>query len=163
MAIDYLAQSEKYRPAVIETLLVGEAPPASGKSYFYLPAALRTTLPIRENRSLPATIFNHFLGKLPNGKEEYASFLSQLKDRRIFLVDILDTPIKVRGSPEGLRQIVEAIPLLRDKLKQRNIQVADEHIIFLLARRTYEAKIKQEFPNSKRVQWVHFRMSNADA
>ena len=30
MAIDYLAASEKYRSEVIETLLVGEAPPPSG-------------------------------------------------------------------------------------------------------------------------------------
>src|SRR5262249_18625805 len=125
MPIDYLAQSEAYRPAVIDTLLVGEAPPPNGKSYFYLPTVLHKARSIRDNRSLPATIFAHYFDKLSESKEEYASFLVGLKELRVFLVDILDTPVKVRNSPEGVRQIVGAIPRLRDKLKQRNIEVSD--------------------------------------
>ncbi len=41
MAIDYLALSQAYRPAMIRTLLVGESPPPSGTSYFYLPCSAR--------------------------------------------------------------------------------------------------------------------------
>jgi hypothetical protein len=163
MAIDYLAQSETYRPTVIKTLLVGEAPPASGATYFYLPAVLRGRRSIRENSSLPATIFHHYFGNLPDGTEEYAELLLRLKEQGIFLVDLLDSPIKVRGSPEGLRQVIEAIPILRAKLARRNIEVADENMVFLLARNSYRAKIRQEFPRSQLVRWVDFRTTRADA
>src|SRR5262249_42960003 len=84
MAIDYLALSEAYRPAVIRTLLVGEAPPPSGASYFYLPALLHKPPHIRDNRSLPATIFYHYFHQVPESKDEYAVFLSRLKDLGIF-------------------------------------------------------------------------------
>jgi hypothetical protein len=160
MTIDYFAQSEVYRPAVIKTLLVGEAPPPNGKSYFYLPAVLRKAPSIRHNRSLPATIFYNYFQKLPESKEEYAALLLQLKELGVFLVDIFDMPIKVRGSVEGMRQIVEAIPMLRGKLKRRKIEVADENIVFLLARKSYRATIRREFPKSPLVPWIDFRMRN---
>jgi len=163
MAIDYLAQSEKYRPDVVETLLVGEAPPPNGKSYFYLPATLRNTRSIRDNRSLPATIFYHYFQKLPASEEEYADFLSRLKELPVFLVDIFDKPIKVRGSPEGMRQIVEAIPALRAKLKRRDIEVAEKRIVFLLARKNYRKQISEEFPKSSLVPWIDFRTRSARA
>jgi len=84
MVIDYFAQSEKYRPEVIETLLVGEAPPPNGTRYFYLPARLRRAKSIRDNRSLPATIFHHYFSELPDDEEQYANFLLRLKKQRVF-------------------------------------------------------------------------------
>jgi hypothetical protein len=60
MAIDYLAASEAYRPGMIKSLLVGEALLPSGKSCIYVPAALRRADAIRENRSLPVTVFHHY-------------------------------------------------------------------------------------------------------
>ena len=119
-AIDYLAQSEKYRPEVVETLLIGEAPPPNGKSYFYLPSAVRNNVSIVRNRSLPATIFHHYFKKLPVDEGEYDELLLKLKKLRVFLVDILDEPIRVRASPEGVGRIIQAIPKLRAELKAPN-------------------------------------------
>lgn len=158
MAIDYFVQSEKYRPEIIETLLVGEAPPPSGKTYFYLPTTLHQNVPIDQYRSLPATIFYHYFKRLPVDEEEYHEFLLKLKQLRIFLVDIVDEPIRVRASPEGVRRIVDAIPKLPAKLKHRNIDIADERIIFLLARKNYQKWIREVFPKSNRVRWIDFRL-----
>jgi len=158
MPIDYLAQSEKYRPEVIETLLVGEAPPSNGKTYFYLPTTVRSSVPIDSNRSLPATIFYHYFQRLPADEEEYAELLLKLKELRVFLVDIVDEPIRVRNSPDGIRRIIEAIPNLRGNLESRNIDINEEQIVFLLARKTYQKWIRGAFPKSRLVTWIDFRM-----
>jgi hypothetical protein len=158
MAIGYLSQSEKYRPEVIETLLVGESPPPNGKSYFYLPTTLRNNVPIVENRSLPATIFYHYFQRLPTNEKEYGDLLMKLKQRRVFLVDLVDEPIRVRGSSEGIERIIEAIPKLRAKLARRNIDISDERVVFLLARGNYRKWIREAFPKSSLVPWIDFRM-----
>jgi len=44
MAIDYFLESQKYRPKEIKMLLIGEAPPASGKTYFYVPKPMDTSM-----------------------------------------------------------------------------------------------------------------------
>ncbi len=158
MSIDYLVQSEKYRPVIIETLLIGEAPPPSGKTYFYMPTTLRRSVPIEQNRSLPATIFHHYFKQLPVDEEEYHEFLLKLKQIHVFLVDILDEPIRVRDSPEGVQRIIQSIPELRAKLEYRNIDIADDQIVFLLARKNYQKWIREAFPESNRVRWIDFRM-----
>lgn len=163
MAIDYLAESEKYRPRVIETLLVGEAPPPSKSSYFYVPTSLNSQRPIRGYRSLPATIFHHYFRRLPNDAADYEALLLDLKARGVFLVDILDVPIKVRNDPDGLARVVEAIPRLRGKLIQRDIALADECIVFLLARNNYRRHLRQAFPTSTMVSWLDFRLNGAVA
>jgi len=163
MGLDYLALSEMYRPAVIKTLLVGEAPPHNRTTYFYQPTVLRRIPNIRNNSSLPATIFYHYFQELPNNVEEYVALLLRLKELGVFLVDLYDLPIRVRGDAAGVQQIREAVPLFREKLKRRNIDVADENIVFLLARRNYRAILQDEFPESRLVQWIDFRMSNHNA
>ena len=161
--MDYIAQSEKYRPEVIETLLIGEAPPPNGKTYFYLPTTLRNNVPIARNRSLPATIFQHYFQRLPVDEEEYRELLAKLKQLCVFFVDIVDEPIRVRGSPEGVRRIIEAVPKLRAKLVRRNIVIDDERIIFLLARKGYQKRIRDAFPKSSLVRWKDFRMGTSRA
>jgi hypothetical protein len=99
---------------------------------------------------------------LPANVAEYEKLLLKLRDQRVFLVDILDTPVKVRNSPEGLQQVIEAIPRLRANLKRRGIKIADEKIIFLLARNSYRTHIRREFPKSKMVPWIDFRMDNSE-
>lgn len=162
MTIDYLKESEKYRPEIIKTLLIGEAPPHSGQTYFYLPTSLSNANTIRNDRTLPATIFCHYFGQRPQGQYEYTEFLNRLKEVGIFLVDIYDQPIKVRGSPEGERQIIEAIPKLRNKLLNRGIKIHERSTIFLLARNSYTKHIKKYFPNAERIPWIKFRMANID-
>ncbi|MFC1820584.1 hypothetical protein ACFLZG_05825 [Thermodesulfobacteriota bacterium] len=162
MAIDYIKEAEKYRPEVIKTLLVGEAPPPNGQTYFYLPKELNNTTSIQNDRSLPATIFCHYFGKRPEGLTEYIQFLNALKNIGVFLVDIYDEPIVVRGSHEGEQKIVEAIPKLYTKLQERGIDMKAQQTIFLLARNSYAKHIRRHFPYAERITWKKFRMENGE-
>ena len=162
MPIDYLTESEKYRSDVIETLLVGEAPPFNGQTYFYLPTEPKNRGTIRDDRSLPATIFCHYFPRRPEGETEYMQFLDRLKKMGVFLVDIYDKPIKVRGSTEGEQKIVEAIPKLYEKLLERGIDMKEQRTIFLLARNSYTKYIRRYFPYVERIPWIKFRMANLE-
>lgn len=157
MPIDYRAESETYRPSNIQTLLIGEAPPPSGTVYFYVPRNMPTNQPVEDDRNLPATIFNHYFGTRPNSQEQYVKFLCALKANGIFLVDICDEPIKVRNSELGLLRIISEIPNLASKLTKSSITVAQESMVFLLARRNYVTHIRREFPEAKRFTWKEFR------
>jgi hypothetical protein len=158
MVIDYRVESAKYRPHVINTLLLGEAPPASGKTYFYVPRQIPIKRPIEDDRSLPATIFHHYFGTRPRSEDEYTDFLLALKDQGVFLVDICDEPITVRDSAEGVRRIISEIPVLGQKLRKRGIAVAEDAMVFLLARRKYESHIRRAYPKAVRVTWKCFRI-----
>lgn len=174
MSLNYWALSEDYRPTVIETLLVAEAPPPGGQAYFYLPATVPRAATIRETVSLPATIFFHYFKALPANKAEYLDFLEKLKSMGVFLVDIYDDPIKVnhrhwtpkeeaaKKKKEAIETIKSAIPLLRRKLKERKIAIADERITFVMPRTDYNKHIRQEFPRSQVFQWVDFRMHGVE-
>lgn len=162
MPIDYLAAAEKYRPAVIRTLLVGEAPPPKGKTYFYVPSAVsRLHIPIDQDTNLPSTIFHHYFQQRPCDIDEYHKFLVRLQDMGVFLVDLHDENIRVRKNDEGLQRIIESIPLLRQKLLDREIKVGEKDITFLLARNSYRSKIRREFPDSKLIRWKDFRLTVA--
>ncbi len=158
MAINYFQESERYRPELIKTLLVGEAPPPSGEAYFYIPKAISNTSPIEMDRSLPSTIFNHYFQERPSTIDRYISFLLRLKENGMFLIDLCSEPIKVRGCQEGLMRIVEEIPKLRSKMADRDIHVQDRDIIFLLARSNYRKHIQQIYPDSQLFPWKDFRM-----
>ena len=165
--INYLAESKKYRPRKIRTLLVGEAPPPSGRTYFYFPTptrAMNNKRPIRKDTSLPSTIFWHYFGERPTSKERYIQLLNCLKNKGIFLVDIVDRPLRVRIrgkgiDPNALRIIKRAIPRLRTKLKRRKINVQDKDIVFLLPRCNYKKRLEEEFPRSSYFRWIEFRLS----
>ncbi len=159
MTINYLAESEKYRPKKILTLLVGEAPPPSRKTYFYMPNSMRVKKEIEKDSNLPATIFNHYFGKRPENDVDYILFLRELQRNGIFLIDICDEPLRVRNSPEGLQRIIDEIPMLRGKMKRRKISIHDEDIVFLLARHNYKKFLKKAFPVSHMIRWIDFRMS----
>ncbi|MGQ9570134.1 MAG: hypothetical protein ACUVUQ_04685 [Thermodesulfovibrionales bacterium] len=159
MSIDYFKESEKYRPRKVTTLLVGEAPPAFRKTYFYLPRPLSNKRPVRNDRSLPATIFYHYFQRRPETEAEYVDLLFKLQNKGIFLIDICDEPLRVRGNKKNLEKIVNEIPNLRNKMILRNISIEDEDIIFLLPRKNYLKYLKSEFPTSKYFRWIDFRMS----
>ncbi|HNV94754.1 MAG TPA: hypothetical protein PKI84_06810 [Methanofastidiosum sp.] len=168
MSIDYFELSEKYRPKKIETLLVAEGPPPSGKRYFYLPTKMNSDRDIRNYRSLPATIFYHYFKAIPNSIEDYELLLLRLKERNIFLIDILDAPLKIRDRsfPNGVNKknydiLISKIPKLKDKIHDRGISVPEDRIIFLLARTIYKKELVKEFPNSKFFRWIDFRLSYA--
>ena len=167
MTLNYFELSEKYRPEKVETLLVGEAPPPSGEKYFYLPTKMNSDRAIRFYVRLPATIFYHYFKSIPSSVEEYASFLLKLKNKNIFLIDILDEPLRItdRSSPKGINKenqdiLISMIPKLKEKIKNRGISISEDKIIFLLARSSYKNELKKEFPKAKFVRWVDFRMSH---
>lgn len=160
MAIYYVAESEKYRPAKIRTLLIGEAPPPSGDKYFYVPRLIDLKTPIKNDRTLPATIFNHYFATRPKTLEEYIGFLKALQVNGIFLIDICQEPITVRGCHDGLQRIISEIPKLRGQMVLRGIEVPDSDIVFLLARGNYKKHIKLVFPASQIIPWITFRLSS---
>ena len=159
MAIKYRAESKKYEPGHIQTLLVGEAPPANGKTYFYVPKPMNPEVSSERQANLPGTVFGHYFRSIPAREEEYANLLTRLKKRGVFLIDICDEPIKVRNSPEGVARIIAEIPKLRSKLKRRKIRISEDKIIFLHARRDYTRELRSAFPNSKHTCWMCFRMN----
>ena len=69
MAINYLEISEAYRPekigGKINKLLVSEALPPNGESYFYVPRPMSNNILAHNDRSLPATIFCHYFKRRP--------------------------------------------------------------------------------------------------
>jgi hypothetical protein len=160
MPIDYYNESQKYRPAIIKTLLIAEAPPPSGKVYFYVPRKMSLAKSVRDDRNLAATIFNHYFGKRPENEHEYIDYLQQLQAKGVFLIDLCDDPIKVRGCPQGILRIKREILTLREKIRKRGITISEKNIVFLLARGNYQKDIRKEFPESRQIRWIDFRMSN---
>mgnify|MGYP000912663479 CR=1 FL=1 len=165
MALNYFELSEKYRPKKVENLIVGEGPPPSGKRYFYLPIRMNPKRDIRGYRSLPATIFYHYFRSIPSTVEEYESLLIKLKERNIFLIDILDNPLKIRdrSSANGINKenydlLISGIHGLKDKIKERSIYISEDRIVFLLARTSYKKELKREFPNAQYFRWIDFRL-----
>jgi hypothetical protein len=167
MVLPYFELSEEYKPEKVETLLVGEGPPPSGKRYFYLPTKMNPKRDIRDYRSLPATIFYHYFRSIPSTVEEYESLLIKLKERNIFLIDILDKPLKIRdrSSVDGINKenydlLISNIYRLKDKIKERSIDISEDRIVFLLARTSYEKELKREFPNAQYFRWIDFRLDH---
>ena len=122
---------------------------------------------IRNYRSLPATIFYHYFKTIPSSIEDYELFLLRLKERNIFLIDILDEPLKIRdrSSPNGVNKknydiLLSRIPKLKDKIYGRGISIPEDRIIFLLARNNYRKKLMNEFPNAHFVRWIDFRLGS---
>lgn len=163
MPIDYFKESEKYKPDTVTTLLVAEAPPPSGESYFYVPKPMNNNRPIRTDQSLPATIFYHYFQTRPETEEEYVQLLLRLKGMGIFLMDISDEPIRIRQGyqiiQENLDRLVAEIPNLRGRIRSRGIDVPDENIKFLLPRLHYRRHLRAEFPNARYYRWIEFRMN----
>ncbi len=163
MPINYLKESEKYKPQKVKLLLVGEAPPPNRRRYFYVPRAMKVRRLVRKDTSLSATIFNHYFLERPDTEEKYISFLKKLKKKGVFLIDIVDKPlfVRIKGGVNQLAilKIKNAINHLRKKIKQRKIKISDEFIIFLIPRTHYKKEIKHEFPNSMIVRWIDFRLN----
>jgi hypothetical protein len=166
--MDYYEVAKKYQPASIRTLLVGETPPPSGK-YFYLPMPMYPARPIETDSSLPATIFHHYFGTRPQNVDEYHHYLVALQTAGIFLIDILDEPLKIRDRsfpngihPENLAQVIAAIPHLQNKIQAREIDIAERNMVFLLARKHYRTHLRQAFPAAQYWTWKAFRMREVD-
>ena len=173
MHINYTELANNYRPEnEIKWLLIGEAPPPNGDTYFYLPK-----VPIRKD-SMPKTIFMHYFDDIPDTEEKYQQLLEILKSMGVFLVDIVNENIKVRDiyaetficeyfdkKPlmKGVRkkefeEVLRNIPLLEKNLKNRGIAVPSSNWIFLLPGSRHRISyIKSFYPDSRAFRWHKFR------
>lgn len=160
MPIDYAEISGIYKPNFVNTLLIGEAPPANESTYFYIPKN-----PVKET-SLSSAIFHHYFGKIPVVNKEYELMLLQLKLHKIFFMDICDVPLRISNrsykdgiDPFHLDILRSHIPNLRSKILERKIIIDDENIKFLLPRLNYRTQLRIEFPNSQFYSLSDFRES----
>lgn len=153
-----------YRPLKVKTLLVGEGPPPNGKTHFYkVPEKYNPTINIELDKSLPATIFNHYFGRRPHNAGEYQVFLNSLRMNGIFLMDMYKKPEKFRGDNQSHEKLFSESNI-SDLLKEISA-ISPEEIIFLLAR-SYSKRhldiLRKEFPNASLVRWKKFRMEVID-
>jgi hypothetical protein len=160
MPLDYVEIANKFKPAFVKTLIIGEAPPANESTYFYIPKN-----PVKAE-SLSSAIFHHYFGKIPVINKEYELMLTQLKLHKIFFIDICDIPLRISNrvykdgiDPFHLDILKTHIPKLRSKIMERKIVVEDENIIFLLPRQNYRSKLRKEFPKSQFYSLSDFRES----
>jgi hypothetical protein len=167
--IDYFKESGKFKPNKINVLLVGEAPPPSGKKYFYkVPDNYKVSKTVENDTSLPGTIFNHFFNRRPKNPKEYKRFLEELKSQGVFLIDMYNEPIRIRDRNEpgginnkNLEKIFSDENMTDLKNRIDELSTNKTIMIFLLARnyrKKYKDKIKITFPDAKLIRWKKFRM-----
>jgi hypothetical protein len=166
MPLDYKSLANKYKPDNIKVLLIGEAPPPNGETYFYLPVQLNLNQTIENDRSMPATIFNHYCGRRPENKIEYEEFLNRLKLYGIFLIDIYEEHIRIRGRHGLIQENFEIVKANIASLPKRikNISGVSGHtkLIFLMPRPNYNTTIIQYFINPIIKEWIEFRMDTTE-
>jgi len=79
------AAAAKYKPDIVELLLVAEAPPAALERYFYF-----------ENVSDHDSLFRYVVKGIfetTPGRADKASWLARLKDKGVFLIDLMPDPV----------------------------------------------------------------------
>lgn len=167
----YSLYSECYKPSEIKVLLIAEAPPPDGKTYFYS-IPVKYSIPkskIEDDTSLRATIFNHYFGRRPNDTYEYKQFLKCLQERGVFLIDIINENlvIKKRGQPfneVNIKKLVSTKNLNDLKSRIKKLTTSDTKIIFLLPTgRPYINELRKEFSNVSFVNWKCFRLDIHEA
>jgi hypothetical protein len=163
--MDYEKLAQTYKPQTVKTLLIGEAPPPNGTSYFYKAPDKYPTRKssIEDDTSLPATIFNHYFGRRPKDPQEYEQFLECLKEKGIFLIDIINEPLEIRKKDRSLNQDNINKLLSENNLKDLNQRIQsltnkETQIIFLLARTKYLKVLKNKFQNVSFITWKCFRL-----
>lgn len=160
--MNYTSLSREFRPDKIRILLIGEAPPPNGKTYFYLiPKNYKPKGRIDKDQSLPATIFNHYFGKRPDDSLEYEAFLHKLRENEIFLIDMIEEPIRIRDKNGIIKENIDIllsdknIEALKNRIKSHGHE--ETKVIFLLARRNYKKRLKMLFEDSEFITWKDFR------
>ncbi len=161
MPLDYNALAKSYKPKVIKTLIIGEAPPSCGTKYFYK-AFQMSKAKLENDYSLPATIFGHYFGKKPTDIDEYEKMLRVLQSNNIFLIDIHDEPIQVATRKNGtnranMQKVKDSICLLKNKI-QFVCGGLPEEIIYLMPRGGYKRLLKALCLNSSYYGWKEFRI-----
>lgn len=162
--MNYATIAKPYKPKCIKILLIGEAPPHNGTSYFYkIPAKY----PLMDT-SMPFTIFNHYFNKCPNDKIQYKDFLECLKSREVFLIDIINKPLEIRKNRKfnfpNIAKLTCSNTFKNLKQRIKRLSNCDTKIIFLLPTgRPYIKKLQKVFPNASFVNWKCFRLDIHEA
>ncbi|MCZ2393024.1 MAG: hypothetical protein LC105_04095 [Chitinophagales bacterium] len=166
----YNQLAKPYKPKDIRVLLIGEAPPSNGNRYFYkIPETYKPVGNVADDSSLTATIFNHYFVRRPNDPAEYEQFLKCLKERGVFLIDIINEnlEIKKRGQPfnkENIKKLVSPENLSDLKRRIKKLTRSDTKIIFLLPTgRPYVKKLREVFLDVSFVNWKCFRLDIHEA
>jgi hypothetical protein len=172
----YEELANTYKPKEIKILLIGEAPPPNGKSYFYkVPEKYPTRKSsIEDDTSLPATIFNHYFGRRPLNEKEYEKFLCLLKQKGVFLIDIIHKPLEIQRKGKSLNieniDILVSPQNLNDLIARiERLPITDEtKIIFLLARNIYKKRLKDYLKGKLKSEpdyraWKEFRMDSKES
>jgi hypothetical protein len=130
---------------------------------------MHPSLPIENDTSLPATIFHHYFGNRPQDVGEYQRYLVALQAAGIFLIDILDEPLKIRDrsypgwiNAENLGKVITAISRLRNTLQARGIEIEERNVVFLLARNRHQRHLRKEFPAAQCWTWKAFRLREVE-
>jgi hypothetical protein len=105
--------AERYRPEVIDLLLVAEAPPSALDRYFYFEDVLT-------HDSLFRHVVEGVLGEKPT--RDKAPYLDELGERGIFLIDLCEDPFSSRR---------EVLPGCVPGLVRRCLQLAPKRIILI--------------------------------
>lgn len=166
--MNYHQLAQNYKPKKIDILLIGEAPPPNGTSYFYQipPKYSLKNVSIEKDASLPATIFNHYFGRRPNDSVEYKKFLVCLEKRGIFLIDIINDPIRIREknglNQANLNKLLSPLNLADLQKRIDTLSHENTEVIFLLARNKYKKVLQISFRNVKQfIPWKNFRLDTS--
>jgi hypothetical protein len=133
------AAAAKYRPEVVELLLIAEAPPSSLDRYFYFED-------VPEQDSLFRHVVRAVLGLEPS-RAEKASELRHLADRGVFLIDLKPEPkepgdalepyvpdLVARAAALAPRQIItikaNVCDLTQPALRAAGLDVVDQRVPF---------------------------------
>jgi hypothetical protein len=135
----------RYKPAVIDLLLIAEAPPSSPDRYFYFPQ-------VREHDSLFRYVCRVLLGREPT-REGKHDMLEELKNNGVFLIDLKETPVD--GTPLA-RYVPALIERCRELGPQRIVlikaPVFDAAYHHLKAAGLPVSNVRVPFPGSGRQQ-----------
>lgn len=167
MKLNYNGLAEKYKPNKIKILLIGEAPPPSGRKYFYkVPEIIKPSKTIEDDTSLPSTIFNHYFGRIPKNSVEYEEFLNCLKKNGVFLIDLYKKPEKFRGNKKNQKKLFTSDNIKQIVLEVKSLNSEESfQIVFLLARNYLKGQLdilRKEFPEADLTRWKKFRMNVSD-
>lgn len=156
---DYQALANQYKPGQVITLLISEAPPSDGESYFYKvpPNYKLDDKSIENDDSLPAAIFSHYFQKQPKDTVEYEAYLQQLKQQGIFYIDLLEAPIDLSCNPDSINELVNKSTINDLKYRIAEHMQNEQNIIFLFSRNGYEAELKKNFPLAQFFTWKDFK------
>ena len=108
------AAAARYKPDVVDLLLVAEAPPKSLERYFYF-------TDVREHDDLYRYVCRVLLGREPS-RDDKDDVLGELRDRGVFLIDLKETPVD--GTP-----LVANVPALIERCRE----LAPQRIVLIKA------------------------------